>query len=453
MLSLAVPVMIATAAVLGWLWHARALSANLMLTLIFLFAVGNIELVLTTSTGYLPESLSFIEVADLQYATFLFDFGILAMAAGMWLSRFPHQAKRLDARFKPAADTLSAACAGTGAIRLYAVLFVATAVLKAVISGPLAPLQQLFLPLLFLRFVPIYILAYRYFTEGRDGVILFGVATFEIVVNLSYFSSFARLFIVTGAALMLALRDGARFRWFATTLVAVGMVVVVGTWTYVKSDFREYLSAGETAQIDTRSLPEKINFLADRFERMGWNEFGDGLYRALLRIAYNGFFAATTRHIPARADYTNGAHVAASLSAAVMPRFLFADKPPIDDSEIVRQYTGLVVAGVEEGTSINVGQFGELYGDLGVGGMLAGLLVLGYALGQFEAMFVRRLGAGLDASALTACFVTVFGTFMYSLPKLIAVLLYSWLAAYILLRFVYPHLTRWLAPPIRRMRA
>jgi hypothetical protein len=180
---------------------------------------------------------------------------------------------------------------------------------------------------------------------------------------------------------------------------------------------------------------------------MGTAEFGDGLYRALLRIAYNGFFAATTRHIPARADFTDGAHLMASASAAVMPRFLFPDKAPIDDSQIVRQYTGLTVAGVEQGTSINVGQFGELYGDLGVIGMLGGLLVLGLALGHFERMFIRRLGDGLDATALVACFVTVYGTFIYSLPKLIAVLLYTWLAAYLLLRFAYPQLSEWFARP------
>ena len=131
-----------------------------------------------------------------------------------------------------------------------------------------------------------------------------------------------------------------------------------------------------------------------------------------------------------------------SATAAVMPRFLFPDKPIIDDSEIVTAYTGLTVAGAAEGTSINIGQFGELYADLGVPGMLVALALWGFGLARFERMIVLRLGRGLDASAWMAVFLVTYGVGIYSLPKFIAGFLYIWLAGYLFIRFVYPAILR-----------
>src|SRR5688572_3841649 len=157
------------------LWYHRTLSPNLMLILSFLFMVGNTELVLAWLLDELPPSLPFIEMVDLEYATILFDLALLAIAGGMWVGQKVGRSFGGRAERTPSTYSLAALCAGTRAVQIYAILFVCTAVLKALISGPLAPLTQLVLPLLMVRLFPLYVLAYRYFTQGRDGPLLLGL--------------------------------------------------------------------------------------------------------------------------------------------------------------------------------------------------------------------------------------------------------------------------------------
>ena len=87
------------------------------------------------------------------------------------------------------------------------------------------------------------------------------------------------------------------------------------------------------------------------------------------------------------------------------PRFLFPDKPALDDSERTRLYTGVQVAGTETGTSIGIGYVGESYVDYGPVGMFAPIFLLGLFYGLINRFFLTRtkykiLGAALAVSVL-----------------------------------------------------
>jgi hypothetical protein len=87
------------------------------------------------------------------------------------------------------------------------------------------------------------------------------------------------------------------------------------------------------------------------------------------------------------------------------PRFLFPDKPALDDSERTRLYTGVQVAGTETGTSIGIGYVGESYVDYGPVGMFAPIFLLGLFYGLINRFFITRtkyklLGAALAVSVL-----------------------------------------------------
>ncbi len=73
----------------------------------------------------------------------------------------------------------------------------------------------------------------------------------------------------------------------------------------------------------------------------------------------------------------------AAVVHVLTPRLLFPDKPPVEsDSEKVRRYTGVWVAGIEENTSIAFGYAAESYVDFGVPLMFLPVLAYGFLMGM-----------------------------------------------------------------------
>lgn len=88
--------------------------------------------------------------------------------------------------------------------------------------------------------------------------------------------------------------------------------------------------------------------------------------------------------------HENGAILGAALRHLVTPRFFFPEKAVLtSDSEMVRKYSGLWVAGEEEGTSIAFGYAAESYVDFGLPWMFAPILVYGFVMGMAYASLLR----------------------------------------------------------------
>ena len=86
------------------------------------------------------------------------------------------------------------------------------------------------------------------------------------------------------------------------------------------------------------------------------------------------------------------------------PRVLFPDKPTLpSDSDKVRLYSGVMVAGVEQETTIAFGYAAEGWVDFGVPVMFLPLVAFGTAIGWLYALF-RRLIKHRD---LLVAFTTV----------------------------------------------
>ncbi len=98
------------------------------------------------------------------------------------------------------------------------------------------------------------------------------------------------------------------------------------------------------------------------------------------RISYITFFSRVLDHVPKVQPHANGELLRMATVNAVMPRFLFPDKPELpSDSVYTRRFTGIRVP--EEGTSISIGYMAEFYADWGVTGMLVMVFVYGCWIG------------------------------------------------------------------------
>ena len=92
--------------------------------------------------------------------------------------------------------------------------------------------------------------------------------------------------------------------------------------------------------------------------------------------------------VPKLLPHTGGAIVGAALTHIVTPRVFFPDKPELpSDSDSVRKYSNVHVAGRESDTSIAFGYSIESYIDFGVPLMFLPVFAFGVFIGAAYAMF------------------------------------------------------------------
>ncbi|MEP6919459.1 MAG: hypothetical protein ABJC89_27705, partial [Acidobacteriota bacterium] len=104
--------------------------------------------------------------------------------------------------------------------------------------------------------------------------------------------------------------------------------------------------------------------------------------------------ALAVARVPAVIPHTNGAILSSALRHVTMPRVFFPDKGELmSDSEMVRRYSGVMVAGAESGTSIAFGYAGESYLDFGLPWMFLPVFAFGLFMGlayQIVARLIRH---------------------------------------------------------------
>ena len=117
------------------------------------------------------------------------------------------------------------------------------------------------------------------------------------------------------------------------------------------------------------------------------------------------YFALAIGNVPDHLPYEKGQLWFGAVKHVLMPRAFYPDKGIIDDSERTSYYTGIQVAGMEQGASISIGYMGESYIDFGPIGMFAPIFVLGLLYGLVYRLFVKYarfkvIGFGAATSVL-----------------------------------------------------
>ena len=140
------------------------------------------------------------------------------------------------------------------------------------------------------------------------------------------------------------------------------------------------------------------------------------------RLSYVDFFAVVLDTVPSQLPHENGALWLDAITRPFMPRLFFPAKAIIDDSERTNYYTGLAVAGSEEGTSISLGYVAESYIDFGAPLMMVPIFGLGLVLGGFyrKMLTLDRPRALLGMSLATARFMERHSS-SSALPRFLAV--------------------------------
>ncbi|MDE3154707.1 MAG: hypothetical protein KGN76_06370 [Acidobacteriota bacterium] len=227
--------------------------------------------------------------------------------------------------------------------------------------------------------------------------------------------------------------------WIAVVLIVTVGIMAGVVWLGVRRTYR-----GDYAQYTSRTqrLERLVSLTAVWWNR---NESAplatvDQLVERIWAVYYPALAYA---HVPAVVPHTNGALLEAAVLQAIEPRLLFPNKPDVpSDSEKVRKYSGIYVAGAESNTSIAFGYAAESYVDFGTPVMFLPVLVFGFLMGIAFSWFQTNIRyIELATALLTVVFWLSLYLFEKSWPFLIGQagtrLLYLGAATWLVDRYLY----------------
>ncbi|MGH9346646.1 MAG: hypothetical protein ACRD26_05200 [Vicinamibacterales bacterium] len=254
------------------------------------------------------------------------------------------------------------------------------------------PLTQAILAITFAHLAIVFLLLRRLTRPAIQGGGILMLLGFEVALGFTgYFSHFKEPLLLAAMAVLEVFDRRRTEHWVAAGALALTLsaasVMWMGVRTEYRRDFLDDVFARSRSVRLQRMQALTGDWLANRDERVG--EDMDLLMDRAWAIYYPALAVA---RVPAALPHTGGALVGGALYHIVTPRILFPDKPDLpSDSELVRKYAGVWVAGADEGTSIAFGYAAESYVDFGVPVMFVPVVLLGVFCGVMYEWFLRVL--------------------------------------------------------------
>jgi hypothetical protein len=251
-------------------------------------------------------------------------------------------------------------------------------------------LAQAILALAYLRLGLLYLVLRRLIADN-DWHYVSALMAVEIVLGITgYYAGFREPLIMAALA-FLEFFNRRKVRHWITVSGLVALMAVLGVaWIGVRVDYRrrfatdEKFVASRSARIDL--LRASIGDWAGQSRRemlMDVDRFVDRLWT----IYYP---ALAVSRVPLVLPHTNGTLMAETLQYVFEPRLFFPNKPDVkSDSELVRKYSGVWVAGEDQLTDIAFGYAAESYIDYGVPMMFVPVFIWSVFVGAAIASILR----------------------------------------------------------------
>jgi hypothetical protein len=216
--------------------------------------------------------------------------------------------------------------------------------------------------------------------------------TFETLLGFTgYFAGFREPLIMAVIATFEVFDRRDAQHWAAACVMAAVLGVSSLVWMGVRTEYREEYD-NETLATSRTGRLERIQELASGWLDQNTYERLQDMDALVDRIWAVYYPALALDRVPAFLPHTDGEIVFGAVRHLVTPRILFPDKPVLpSDSEMVRKYSGVWVAGADENTSIAFGYAAESYVDFGTPMMFLPPLVFGLVMGAFHRTLLQTL--------------------------------------------------------------
>jgi hypothetical protein len=219
---------------------------------------------------------------------------------------------------------------------------------------------------------------------------LFGlVVSIEVVMGITGFFAGFRDPVVLAVLAVLEIFDRKNTRhWIALGVAVAGISVLGLVWMGIRSDYRKEYVEMDQFQNSRSARVNRVEDLTSNFFKNDpsniWRT-ADALVDRMWTIYYPALAIA---RVPSEVPYTDGSILGAALIHIVTPRVFFPNKPMLDsDSDEVRKYANVRVAGREVNTSIAFGYSAEAYIDFGLPWMFLPVFAFGFFIGAMYALF------------------------------------------------------------------
>jgi len=252
-------------------------------------------------------------------------------------------------------------------------------------------LTQGILALAFAR-LGLLFLVFRRLTRGRiRWSLIGGILILEMLLGFTgYFAHFREPLIMLALALLEHLDLGRLRHWLLLGGLALVIFVAGLLWMGIRTPYRRDFELDTFAESRTARL-ERIADLSTDWLGSNAEEWLYDLDRFVDRLWAVYYPALAVRRVPAEIPHTDGQMLWEAVRHILTPRILFPDKAVLpSDSEKVRLYSGVWVAGADQGVSIAFGYAIESYVDFGVPWMFLPVFVWGLVMGALY-RFLNRL--------------------------------------------------------------
>jgi hypothetical protein len=271
-------------------------------------------------------------------------------------------------------------------------------------------LAQGILAITYIRFALFYLILRRLVKAERYGL-AGGFALVEIALGMTgFFAEFREpLFI---AAVVLAEQfDYRRTRhWLAVAVVAVVAMFAGVLWIGIRGTVRESYDDREKLTVS-----EKLTYTSGLVDTWWSGNFDNkmGSLDAFIDRMWDVYYPALALdRVPRIMPHTDGEMMMTALTHVFTPRILVPGKADVEsDSLQVRRYTGLMVAGPEQNTTISFGYEIQGYIDYGIPLMFVPVFLYAVFMGAAYRVFLN----GIRHRELGVAVVTViFWMSLYS---------------------------------------
>ena len=264
-------------------------------------------------------------------------------------------------------------------------------------------LTQAILALSFAHLALFFLVVRRFAQPVFEWKWIAGLVALEVVLGFTGYFAGWREPVVLAAIATLEVFDTRNARhWAAVSVGVVLMVVGSLLWMGIRVQYRQEFQDDVFASSRSARL-ERLQQLSGEWFRQDAGGIGTNLFALVDRLWAIQYPALAVERVPNVLPHTEGEILKGAVVHLFTPRVLFPDKDELpSDSEMVRKYSGVFVAGTEENTSIAFGYAAESYVDFGLPLMFIPTFVFGLLMGIayqwfFTTIRHRDLAIGLVA--------------------------------------------------------
>jgi hypothetical protein len=301
---------------------------------------------------------------------------VVVLVAGLWCGQ-----KLVNRSDTPQGERPDHALAFPWLLCCYGIAVVAVGGLRE-IAWNYPSFTQAIIAVSYIRFGLLYLVFRRFVQSGRWDLMAALVA-FEVALGFTgFFAGFREPLIMAMLACLEVFDRHSVRHWLGVATLAVLMCGLGAMWMTVRETYRDRFLHDESFAGSLSKRFDTMRELASGWAARDSRDLASSADQFVDRLWAVYYPALAVARVPRVVPHTNGELMWTTIRYLATPRIFFPEKSALaSESELVRRYSGIWVAGEKEQTNIAFGYAAESYVDFGVPLMFVPVWLYGVLVG------------------------------------------------------------------------